>query len=579
MDVAVAAPGSAEEPADAPRSLRVDAALASSCSSDAALPLLPSTPPPLRPHRSALRPTPRTLASQTSASSLTSSTPDTSQMASPSPSILHRPSFASFNGLLDSLHAEFGADPLTPPADRDTPKQTFMPDSPLASAFAADAGADDDATLTGTDPAPDPPAPKISKRTHALLELLSSERAYASDLALTRDIHIPLALGQSPSRLSVETPSLTPRAGKSAPYALPATPPSSGSSSRTLSTASDSSTASTLGPAMTPDDTRIIFGNIAEIAMFADAFSEQLEDALGSALDGGGATDDDRVGALFLDVVPQMEPLYTAYIRRHPTALAHLQALPPTPALTAYLAHTQTLASSLSHAWDLPSLLIKPVQRLLKYPLLLAAIIDETPDAHPDKPALRRAKEQAEAVAHEVNEGRRRYEIVQEVLRGKPPAPADLVPDSSPGGSGGTKKADAKRGKPGVSVPVGLAAAVALGKMKHLNLKAGAARPREGSAEAELCDAHARALRDAVAFMKAFARDALAWTHAVRRGMGALRLWAAGFARVIGLAVPEDAAQGVPPPTPESESESRRRGARSGSSTRSARSSRSTTGS
>lgn len=35
----------------------------------------------------------------------------------------------------------------------------------------------------------------ISKRTHAMLELLSSERAYASDLALIRDIHIPLALG------------------------------------------------------------------------------------------------------------------------------------------------------------------------------------------------------------------------------------------------------------------------------------------------------------------------------------------------------------------------------------------------
>lgn len=36
----------------------------------------------------------------------------------------------------------------------------------------------------------------VSKRTHALLELLNSERAYASDLALIRDVHIPLALGE-----------------------------------------------------------------------------------------------------------------------------------------------------------------------------------------------------------------------------------------------------------------------------------------------------------------------------------------------------------------------------------------------
>lgn len=36
----------------------------------------------------------------------------------------------------------------------------------------------------------------ISKREHALKELLSSERAYASDLAFIRDVHIPMALGE-----------------------------------------------------------------------------------------------------------------------------------------------------------------------------------------------------------------------------------------------------------------------------------------------------------------------------------------------------------------------------------------------
>ena len=39
-------------------------------------------------------------------------------------------------------------------------------------------------------------SPTVSKRSHALLELLSSERGYASDLALIRDVHIPLALGE-----------------------------------------------------------------------------------------------------------------------------------------------------------------------------------------------------------------------------------------------------------------------------------------------------------------------------------------------------------------------------------------------
>lgn len=38
--------------------------------------------------------------------------------------------------------------------------------------------------------------PPLTKRQHALHELLSSERAYASDLALIREVHIPLALGK-----------------------------------------------------------------------------------------------------------------------------------------------------------------------------------------------------------------------------------------------------------------------------------------------------------------------------------------------------------------------------------------------
>lgn len=52
---------------------------------------------------------------------------------------------------------------------------------------------------------------------------------------------------------------------------------------------------------MTQEDVRIIFNNIAEIAEFADQFTEMLEDALGSVVEGG--TGVDHVGALFLDMV------------------------------------------------------------------------------------------------------------------------------------------------------------------------------------------------------------------------------------------------------------------------------------
>lgn len=52
---------------------------------------------------------------------------------------------------------------------------------------------------------------------------------------------------------------------------------------------------------MTREDTRIIFSNVAELAMLSDTVVERLEEALGSLLHGG--VGDDSVGALFLELV------------------------------------------------------------------------------------------------------------------------------------------------------------------------------------------------------------------------------------------------------------------------------------
>ena len=52
---------------------------------------------------------------------------------------------------------------------------------------------------------------------------------------------------------------------------------------------------------MTREDTRIIFGNTAELAVFSDMFTERLEEALGNVLEEGHR--EDHVGELFLQVV------------------------------------------------------------------------------------------------------------------------------------------------------------------------------------------------------------------------------------------------------------------------------------
>ncbi|KAF8058701.1 hypothetical protein FPV67DRAFT_514580 [Lyophyllum atratum] len=359
------------------------------------------------------------------------------------------------------------------------------PDSPISISLEDEATSSSSSSLAQQTP--------LTKRQHALHELLSSERAYASDLALIREVHIPLALGQ-------QVP---------LNFTSPTTPPplSSSSSSRTVSVSSDSSSGS-LGPPMTPEDTRIIFSNITELALFADQFSDGLEEALGSTLEGGQG--EDHVGALFLEIIPELEKPYKFYINRHPTALAHLQALPQTPALAAYMQHTQSVASNLSHAWDLSSLLIKPVQRLLKYSLLLAAIIDETPDTHGDKENLKLARTKMEEVARNVNEGRRRAEVVKEVLTAKK--------------------------KP---VNVGVAASVNLTKMKSLRHGTGAKNAQlattDANGEAAQVERMQAELKRVDVFAQQFAKNVVDWAKMMNNVVLALRAWAINFGKVIGL--------------------------------------------
>ena len=60
---------------------------------------------------------------------------------------------------------------------------------------------------------------------------------------------------------------------------------------------------------MSPEDTRIIFSNIKELAIFSESLCDKLEKVVGSG------ENDDRVGALFLGMVIVQSPRYRETIR------------------------------------------------------------------------------------------------------------------------------------------------------------------------------------------------------------------------------------------------------------------------
>ncbi|KAN0137759.1 hypothetical protein V8E53_004243 [Lactarius tabidus] len=194
---------------------------------------------------------------------------------------------------------------------------------------------------------------------------------------------------------------------------------------------------------------------------------------------------EDAVGALFVETIPLMVPQYMLYTTRHPAALVHLGSLPQNP--------------------DLPSLLIKPIQRFLKYALLLHAIIEETPDSHSDRETLLCAKTMVEDVLRAINEGQRRREIVNEVFAaGKP---VEVLKKKCLGIMGRV------RAGVGVSAPMSISRADSEEEMQIAQME--------------------RDISRTDSFIHQMVKETVKWVRYVQALMSALRVWAEGFGRVI----------------------------------------------
>ena len=198
-----------------------------------------------------------------------------------------------------------------------------------------------------------------------------------------------------------------------------------------------------------PEDVKVLFSNAHDIVAFSTTFLDSLKTAAKSvyllpkskrwrskrdsnATTESGNTDDqssiggldlsdedkDRktsVGSAFLKNLTEMEKVYTEYLKNHDAANQKLQRLQKTEKIQIWLRECQTYASDLTTAWDLDSLLVKPVQRLLKYSLFLKDLMDVTPDNHPDFVPVDTAYREMLSVSHRINEAKKRAELLEQV--------------------------------------------------------------------------------------------------------------------------------------------------------------------
>ncbi|CAL4086072.1 unnamed protein product, partial [Meganyctiphanes norvegica] len=128
--------------------------------------------------------------------------------------------------------------------------------------------------------------------------------------------------------------------------------------------------------------------------------------------------DDEKllIGKVFLECANDLCEIYKVYCSNHNVAVeALLTKYQQEEAPAVFLKWVLTeLQQHKIQLMDMRSVLIKPVQRILKYPLFLDRLVAETPPHHPDAANLMQAKSTMANVAKDINEYTKRLDLILE---------------------------------------------------------------------------------------------------------------------------------------------------------------------
>ncbi|XP_029035776.2 dynamin-binding protein-like [Osmia bicornis bicornis] len=158
-------------------------------------------------------------------------------------------------------------------------------------------------------------------------------------------------------------------------------------------------------------DVTTLFGNIFEVIQVA----EELLDLILKAMKG---CDEElqTIGPSFIKMAEKLKNVYVKYCGNHEAALALLKKYENNEEImTVFNKGIESLRYQVA-CFDMSSILIKPVQRILKYPLILYELVKCTDDNHPDKRAVEEAWKTMTAVASHINEYKRRKDLVSKYL-------------------------------------------------------------------------------------------------------------------------------------------------------------------
>ncbi|XP_036767664.2 rho guanine nucleotide exchange factor 38 [Manis pentadactyla] len=124
------------------------------------------------------------------------------------------------------------------------------------------------------------------------------------------------------------------------------------------------------------------------------------------------------IGEVFLQIKGPLEDIYKIYCYHHDEAHSVLESYEKDGELKQHLSHCiQSLKKiymqeGKPNLLDMGSLMIKPIQRVMKYPLLLCELRNSTPPSHPDFRTLEDAFAAVKDINVNINELKRRKDLV-----------------------------------------------------------------------------------------------------------------------------------------------------------------------
>ncbi|KAJ8106262.1 hypothetical protein OPT61_g9653 [Boeremia exigua] len=272
-----------------------------------------------------------------------------------------------------------------------TPKSVEISDKPLPDIDMTE----DETPTTSEEAPPDPARQALTKRYRILEEILTTEHQFCIDMMIAHNIFEATAgsiMTEKEKRAlfgnckDLEKFSLSLfRAFKKAakPIVNHDMPPPTGPWSR------DSTDSKSFGSAELPANLR------------SDEFN-QFENC---TLENDHMT---SIGQVFLENVEKMERLYTTYYLNSQNQHAYIKKNQSNPELQGWVVACFEQVENMTQAWDLDSLLVKPAQRLLKYPLLLEQLDQVTDADHPDMADIKKARQEILAISGRINDAKKR---------------------------------------------------------------------------------------------------------------------------------------------------------------------------